>query len=94
MLLNDLSIKKVIKIIFNILLIVLIFVLGWRYILGVVLGMALMSYLILFPTPMMLQLFDKLFGYDYYKTMFMRMKNDTEKTKHEYETRFKVKYKK
>lgn len=94
MLLTDLSLKKVIKIIFNILLIILLFILGWEYILGLILGMTLMSYLILFPTPMMLQLFDKLFGYDYYNTMIMRMKNESEKNKQEYETKFRVKYQK
>ena len=90
-----LSIKSIIRISFNVGLIVLMFVLGWKYIVGLLLGMALMGYLLLFPSSWGIYILNRMFGYEDSMAIHMlRKQSEMERDEHEIKNKRKVKYQK
>lgn len=90
-----LSIKSIIRISFNIALIVLLFVLGWKYVIGLLIGMTLMAYLLLFPSTWGLYILNKVFRYDESMAIHMlRKQAEMEREEHEIKQKRKVKYQK
>ena len=79
-------IKKGIKIIFPVSIIILSMILGKYYIIGVIMGMTVMTYILLFPNPKLVFILDKIFGYS--DSITVRMKDESQKNE---KTRVKVK---
>jgi len=69
-------IQKIIKILFSIAIIGLAFILGWKYLVGILFGMTVMGYQLLFPSPIMRIVFDNLFGYSNKEMTIMKEESE------------------
>lgn len=83
----DITFKGMIKLLFGLSGIFFIYIWGIKFGLGLIYGMAMLSYVFLFPSPMMVNLLDKTFGYS--KSMTVKMKNDAENQTKGFNVKFK-----
>lgn len=79
--------RKIISAIINILAIILMFVLGYKYMIGVVVGMIISIMILLFPSEIGLIILDRVFGYS--KSQGIVMKDEVEKTNRTRKVKFK-----
>jgi len=78
--------QKIIKVIFMISNIYLMYIWNYRYIVGFIFGMVLMAYLILFPSPKMISFMGNMFNYN--ESTIKKMK-ENEKKQEKYRVKFK-----
>jgi len=90
------SILKLVKLVVSIVLIVLPFLLGWYYVLGFVLGLTVMGYVFLDPSPVFIMTLRKMFGLDLNNSMvYEGVINEYEKQEQQRpRSGFKVRYNK